>query len=232
MSEDIIEENVEANLDLEKGWLGKAKDSLISNWETIIIALIVLIIGVGLYNYQQQKDESAMEGSGLSIAIEEQEEEAENLDEKIAIEMDKANETDIINSGSSDEKNEKEDETVSAVSVENNNNEEETESSVTVSSENGKAYQVSADKGDGITNLARKALREYLEENNISDVSNEQKVFVEDYLQNRTGQELLNLGESRSFSESLIKEAIDQSRGLDSNALENLSGYTTRIANL
>jgi len=51
-------------------------------------------------------------------------------------------------------------------------------------------------------------------------------------LQNKTGREFLAVGETRSFSESLIKEAVDISRGLSNNDIKNLSKYESRIASL
>ena len=234
MSEKSMEENVETGLDLEKGWFDKTKDWLIGNWQTIIIVLIVLIIGVGLYNYQQQKGAGAGKEGALSTATEEHEEKTEKSDEKVALEGDSVNDN----------------KTGSAIVVEKNGGQEETgnlelktkdeesetngagEEPATVSSENGKAYTVSAEEGDGITNLARKALRKYLEENSVSDISNEQKIYIEDYLQNKTGGEFLALGETRSFSGNLIEEAIDMSRGLNNNDINNLSKYKLRIADL
>ena len=231
MSEDNFGGDTETGLDLEKGWFGKAKDWLLNNWQTVIIVLIVLIIGVGLYNYQQQK--GAGEEGALSGVVEEQEEATENSDGEIAVESDW-----------DEEENNKDEEEGdnSAVVIEENGEEagyEEDvktdgagEDSVTISSENGKAYTASAERGDGITQLARKALKKYLNENSVSDINDEQKIYAEDYLQNKTGQEFLELGETREFSENLITEAIDLSRGLDDNDIENLSKYKTRIANL
>ena len=236
MPENNMEENMETGLDLEKGWLDKAKDQLIDNWQTIVIVLIVLIIGAGVYNYQQEK--GGAENSGvLSTAVEEQEEKTEELDEEIAIEMD--SETDESSSVIIDEEDDKLNENASendsdtAADIEESEEEyNDSEEPVTISSNNGENYMVSAEKGDGITHLARKALRKYLDENEVSDINDEQKIYIEDYLQNKTGGEFLALGETRNFSENLIEEAVDLSRGLNSKALDNLSGYKTRIANL
>jgi len=236
MPENNMEENMETGLDLEKGWLDKAKDQLIDNWQTIVIVLIVLIIGAGVYNYQQEK--GGAENSGvLSTAVEEQEEKTEELDEEIAIEMD--SETDESSSVIIDEEDDKlnkdasENDSDTAADIEESEEEyNDSEEPVTISSNNGENYMVSAEKGDGITHLARKALRKYLDENEVSDINDEQKIYIEDYLQNKTGGEFLALGETRNFSENLIEEAVDLSRGLNSKALDNLSGYKTRIANL
>lgn len=236
MSEDNLEGNVETGLDLEKGWFDKTKDWLIDNWQTIIIVLIVLIIGVGLYNYQQQK--GAGEEGALSTAVEEQEEAMENSDREIAFEDDRSDKNGESNSNiiieESDDQEDKSESADLVAVVEKDSDETAVKDKepVTITSENGKVYTAAAEKGDGITHLARKALKKYLDENNVSDISGEQKIFIEDYLQNKTGGEFLTLGEIRNFSGNLIEEAVDMSRGLNDDDIENLSKYKLRIANL
>lgn len=86
---------------------------------------------------------------------------------------------------------------------------------------------VKAQTGEGITHLARRALAEYLAKNNKqSELNNEQKIYVEDYLQNKTGTDALQLGESRDFTVALIDEAIQASKQLDEGQLKNLEKYS------
>lgn len=244
MSEDNLEGNVETGLDSEKGWFGRVKDWLIDNWQTVIIILIVLIIGVGLYNYQQQKGAGTGEEGALSTAVEEREEETtESSDKEIAFEddwsKDKSEDSSVIVIEEDEREDKSEIADLVAVSDEYDADKEDASESketatepVTIASENGKAYTASAESGDGITHLARKVVKKYLEENSVSDISDEQKIYIEDYLQNKTGQEFLALGETREFSENLIEEAVDMSRGLDGSDIDNLSKYKSRIANL
>lgn len=87
-----------------------------------------------------------------------------------------------------------------------------------------------AQPGEGITHLARRALAEYLEKNNLTgELSAEQKIYIEDYLQNRTGTEMLALGETRTFSNALIAEAVDASKQLDEKQLKNLEKYVVIV---
>lgn len=87
-----------------------------------------------------------------------------------------------------------------------------------------------AEKGEGITHLARKALGRYTSEVDLSvNLSNEQKIYIEDYLQNRTGTKGLEIGESTSFSKDLIKEAISASQKLTPAELENLKKYSSIV---
>lgn len=73
-------------------------------------------------------------------------------------------------------------------------------------------FKESAEKGEGITHLARKIINDYLskvgffETNPLTD---REKICLEDYLQNKTGYEWLLLGETRTFSATLLKEAFN-----------------------
>lgn len=83
-----------------------------------------------------------------------------------------------------------------------------------------------AQTGDGITHLARKALAIYLI-NSTTELNAEQLVYAEDFLQNLTGTQLLNVGEIITFSAQDIKTAITGALGLTDLQLENLKLYTS-----
>lgn len=94
-------------------------------------------------------------------------------------------------------------------------------------------YEVVAEKGEGITHLARKALKEHLNRTGEgSDLTREHKVYIEDYIKDRTGDRWLKLGEKLSFSEELIKEAINSSRQLTNNQLDNLKQFSSLISDI
>lgn len=84
-------------------------------------------------------------------------------------------------------------------------------------------------KGDGVTKLARRALKDYLP-NHPQELTNEHKVYIEDYLKDKVGSRPLEIDEEIAFSEDLIKEAIDASMQLDEGQLENLEKYSSLIA--
>lgn len=90
-----------------------------------------------------------------------------------------------------------------------------------------KIYTEVAQRGEGITHLARKALGRYLQEKgeNIS-LTKAHKIYIEDYMQKRTGWRWLKLGEKVSFSEKLIEEAIEKSLTLSEAQLQNILNYT------
>lgn len=92
----------------------------------------------------------------------------------------------------------------------------------------GKIYEERAEPGEGITHLARKALKEYLREKGIS-LTPEQKIYVEDYLQKKTGDYWLKIGEKISFSGELIKEGVEKAQQLTQEQLQNLTQFAELV---
>lgn len=82
--------------------------------------------------------------------------------------------------------------------------------------------------GEGITHLARRALKNYTE-NNPENLTSEHKIYVEDYLKDSIGSRPLEVGEEITFSEDLIKEAIDASLELTPEQLNNLEKYSALV---
>lgn len=98
-----------------------------------------------------------------------------------------------------------------------------------VIAEEGMSITKTANQGEGITHLARYALREYLVENAVL-LSNEQKIYAEDYVQNKTGEELLRVGESLSFQKNLLDEAVQRAQALEQWQIENLKQYSATVS--
>jgi len=84
-------------------------------------------------------------------------------------------------------------------------------------------------KGDGITHLSRRVLKDYLT-NNPQELTNEHKIYIEDYLKDNIGSRPLEIGEEISFSEDLIQQAIDASLELTPEQLKNLEKYSALVA--
>ena len=95
-----------------------------------------------------------------------------------------------------------------------------------------KVYEEVAEPGEGITHLARKALKEYLKEKRGPNLTPEHKIFIEDYLQKKTGDYWLKVGQKLTFSEELIKEAIEKAQTLTQDQLQNLSQYVQLVPGL
>ncbi|MFY9457998.1 MAG: hypothetical protein WAP23_03695 [Candidatus Spechtbacterales bacterium] len=86
-----------------------------------------------------------------------------------------------------------------------------------------------ASRGDGITHLARSAIKDYLAESGKT-LSAEQKIYAEDYAQNKIGSESLEVGQKISFSKDLLGEAVRNAEALEQWQLENLKQYTSQVS--
>lgn len=218
------------------GWLKKIKGWGYENWQTILVILIVLMVGVSAYNYNRQSGENYKLGSVVSeknnntvnnkqdnivqenSAVTMGESAIENQDQKKAATEDNQTTT----GKNSDSTGNKE----SNSNINKNNNESTTSSEHT---DSGKVYTVTASYGEGITHLARHALEEYLQETGgNNELTKEHKIYIEDYIQNRTGDQKISLGHQETFSENLIKEAISSSQKLSPKLIENLKQYTEK----
>lgn len=215
------EEEIESSASEEKGWLGKIKDSIYQNWQTILVALIVLIVGISAYNYNmktgtnssetktQEENAAQEEEKKDETATDNQEEYVEEKDQEAVQEnQTTTNDTDTNTEQKTEET--KTEETNTTNTVENSDD----------------GYKVTAAKGEGITHLARKALNQYLSENNDSELTASHKVYIEDYLQNRIGSQGIEIGHEENISKKSIEEAIAASKKLSPNSLNNLKKYT------
>lgn len=94
-------------------------------------------------------------------------------------------------------------------------------------------FSQKAQKGQGITHLARQALTEYLE--NIKPnvrLSKEQKIYIEDYLKDKTGKKRVLVGQAIAFEKDKITKAIDISGHLSLKQLARLKKYAARVPSL
>lgn len=88
-----------------------------------------------------------------------------------------------------------------------------------------------AARSEGITHLARRAIKEYSENNGVT-LNAEQKIYTEDYLSKKTGTKILEVGEEVEFSAELINQGIEKAQGLSQKQIENLSKYVPLVTNL
>jgi hypothetical protein len=191
------------------GWGTKIFSWLKDNFSAIILPIIALVIlGGGIYLYSQQKGEGieineADLESGIVIDLEENEEVTEDEITPIDSESEKV---DVVKEDTSKELTQKTEEVV-------------VPKTATLST-----YKESALVGEGITHLARRALKSYITAKKIT-LTVEQKIYAEDYIQNQTGERMLETNETLTFSDSLIKEAINQAQKLNATQIENLGQY-------
>jgi hypothetical protein len=88
---------------------------------------------------------------------------------------------------------------------------------------------VSPARGNGVTHLARQALKEYLKDKPelAKELTAEHKIYIEDYLRKNVAgaPNVLQMSDTISFSKDLIQNAIGQAQKLTDNQLENLQKY-------
>jgi hypothetical protein len=111
----------------------------------------------------------------------------------------------------------------------------ETKSGVVVteelSQETGMSFIEKAERGNGSTHLARRALAHYLEKNADSSLTSEHKIYIEDYLRKNVGfRGHVSTKTSIEFSKDLIKQGIEKSKTLNSKQLQNLRKYSARVS--
>lgn len=95
------------------------------------------------------------------------------------------------------------------------------------------AFIETAGAKDGKTVLARRALANYLEKNQDSDLSPEHKIYIEDYLRKNVSQAgSVRIGTSVEFSKDLIQKSIAKSKTLNEKQLKNLHKYAVRVPSL
>ncbi len=94
----------------------------------------------------------------------------------------------------------------------------------------GDAYVEKAEAGEGITHLARRATTRWLADNAAGyEITNEHRIYIEDYIQNKMGNNWLEVGETQTISFALIAEAVEHAGQLSNSQLQHLSGYTVAL---
>lgn len=100
-----------------------------------------------------------------------------------------------------------------------------------LSRETENSFVEQAERGNGTTHLARRALAHSLEKNPDSSLSAEHKIYIEDYLRkNVAHQGGVQPGTSIEFSKTLISQAIEKSKTLNDKQLQNLKKYSARVS--
>jgi len=85
------------------------------------------------------------------------------------------------------------------------------------------SYSEAAQVGEGVTHLARRALHSFLADRSVTDLSAAHKIYAEDYVATHSSPVYLGIGEGRTFSTSLLDEAVTNARALTPAELANLN---------
>lgn len=92
------------------------------------------------------------------------------------------------------------------------------------------AYVETAQKGDGLTHLARRSATRYLAEREAGyTVTNEHRVYIEDYIRKNMPKERVAIGAEKTISFDLIKQAVESAGKLSPQQLKNLTKYTQAL---
>lgn len=182
-------------------------DFIRENWQTLLVALIVLLIGNSAYNNSKKEN-------GIASTHPTEHAQTQNAATESSAEATHDNpDTNSQNQNNSDEK------TPDGETSKTN------EPQPTEIKNNAKEYAQAARRGEGRTHLARRAMQEYLQENQDTSLTAAHQVYIEDFLQKQTGRGGLILGQSLSFSATQIQAAIKESKKLSPADLKNLQKY-------
>jgi hypothetical protein len=89
------------------------------------------------------------------------------------------------------------------------------------------AYIEVAQKGDGLTHLARRAATRYLADHEAGyQVTNEHRIYIEDYVRKHMEKGHVALGAEKTISFDLVKQAVEAAGKLTPKQLNNLTQYT------
>lgn len=90
---------------------------------------------------------------------------------------------------------------------------------------------IKANAGDGVTNLARRALAEYSKDKEIT-LSKEQKIYAETVLKNKYYKHHLNLAQEIVFEISDLEETIQNAQNLSEKEIKAWSKYSHLVPSL
>lgn len=185
------------------------------NMRMIVSVVIVVVIAAGIYTYSKR---AQAPNAPSNVASTEQ-----NAEGKISV---------IGGDNESAKTENATDQTQVSEDVQAQPAEKTQVAAPQTSQETEASFVETAAKGDGSTNLARRALANYLEKNADSSLSAEQKIYIEDFLRRQVKDGRLKIGDTREFSKDTIAKAIEKSKGLSEKQLQNLQKYSQRVPGL
>lgn len=201
----------------EAGGAKKLQTFIQENLRVITSVFIVAVIAIGIYSYSDRSvpsDEADITGEVTSSETE------KIVEEEDMAEM--ATEEEMAETGA---------EATDSHHDEHGHATHEHATPAETSHETESAFVETAERGDGLTHLARRATTHYLEKNADSSLTAEHRIYIEDYLRKKVGHEGgTHVGTSVAFSKDLIREAVDASKQLNERQLENLKQYSARVS--
>jgi hypothetical protein len=183
----------------------QAKVWIQENLRIIVSVFIVAAIALGIYSYSQRTQTTTDEDTNILL-------ETKGDNENTIKSEDTKSDSQSPSSVKADVKN--------AVVI-----------TPELSRETETSFVEQAERGNGSTHLARRALAHYLEKNADSSLTAEHKVYIEDYLRKNVNfQGSVTTQTSIEFSKDLIKQGIEKSKTLNDRQLQNLKKYSARVS--
>jgi hypothetical protein len=88
-------------------------------------------------------------------------------------------------------------------------------------------YIETAQKGEGMTHLARRAATRYLADHEAGyTLTNEHRIYIEDYIRKQMQKHPVTVGAQETISFDLVKQAVEAAGKLSAPQLKNLTKYT------
>jgi len=201
------------------------KESFWKKYQEVVVTLVILVaIAFGFYFYAKKSKPAEEAEKENTSSVQEL-----NIEEIGAIdEGEKTNKAELEEDLTEEEAESKaEVEPTETIQPKDSQKDVVTQTPAPIAEKTENSFVESAQKGEGVTHLARRALQTYLNDKGGDvEITNEHKIYIEDYLKNKTSSKLLNLEEKVSFSFALIDEAIASAKTLNQNQLKNLEKYS------
>lgn len=175
------------------------------NWRLILVAAIV--VAISLNSFWSDKSANPNSEGALSSPSQNEQNQGDNQNNSQQAQNDQATPTPTPTPSASPEPK------------------------VETPSDNGDVVTKTAKKGEGVTHLARQAVKEYLESTGTK-LSSEQKIYAEDYIKQQTGSKNLEIGQTIKFNKSLIKTSVEKAGSLSETQIKNLSKFVPLVQNL
>lgn len=192
----------------------KINEWFTENLRMIVSVVIVVVIAGGIYSYSKRAQAPNMKSAATSTE--------QNSEGKISV-IGGDNQATNDNQQAAPE---------AAAQPQNQTSENVQAAGVQTSQETETSFVETAAKGEGSTNLARRALANYLEKNPDSSLTAEHKIYIEDLLRRQVKDGRMKIGDKREFSKDMIAKAIEKSKSLNDKQLKNLQKYSHRVSAL
>lgn len=215
MEKEPVDSEEKKEEDSSENGRGKMNEWFVENLRMIVSVVIVLVIAGGIYSYSKRAQAPNMSKTASTTE--------ENSEGKIS-----------VIGGDSEEASDNQQAAPESAGQQQAQPSENAQAAPQpqTSQETEAAFVETAAKGDGSTNLARRALANYLEKNPDSSLTAEHKIYIEDLLRRQVPDGHLNIGDKREFSKDMIANAIEKSKSLNDDQLKNLQKYAQRVPEL